>query len=77
MQEMCVQSLGQEDPLEKEMAIHSQCSYLENPMNGRAWQASLHGVTESRTRLNNSHTLNEMFFYKIDKTLTNNLDILA
>ena len=26
MQEMCVQSLGQEDPLEKEMAIH--CSIL-------------------------------------------------
>ena len=23
MQEMCVQSLGQEDPLEKEMATHS------------------------------------------------------
>ena len=23
MQETCVQSLGQEDPLEKEMAIHS------------------------------------------------------
>ena len=34
MWETWVQSLGQEDPLEKEMAPHS-C--LENPMDGRAW----------------------------------------
>ena len=30
-----VQSLGQEDPLEKEMAAHS--SILENPMDSGAW----------------------------------------
>ena len=35
MQETRVQSLGQEDPLEKEMATHSSC--LENPMEGGAW----------------------------------------
>ena len=34
MQETWVQSLGREDPLEKEMATHS-C--LENPMDGGAW----------------------------------------
>ena len=28
-----------------------QYSCLENPMDGGAWQATLHGVTESRTRL--------------------------
>ena len=33
MQETWVQSLGREDPLEKEMATHS-C--LENPMDGGA-----------------------------------------
>ena len=48
MQEMWVQSLGQEDPLEKGIAILSsllgegngtllQYSCLENPMDGGAW----------------------------------------
>ena len=26
-----------------------QCSFLNNPMNRRAWQATVHGVTKSRT----------------------------
>ena len=46
-----VRSLGQEDPLEKEMATHSsilfQYSCLENPIDGGAWQATVHGVSES------------------------------
>ena len=33
MQEIRVQSLGQKDPLEKEMATHC----LENPMDRGAW----------------------------------------
>ena len=28
-----------------------QCSCLENPMDGGAWKAAVHGVAESRTRL--------------------------
>ena len=28
-----------------------QCSCLENPMDGEAWQAVVHGVTQSRTQL--------------------------
>ena len=28
-----------------------QYSYLENPMEGGAWQAAVHGVEKSRTRL--------------------------
>ena len=36
MQETWVRSLGQEDPLEKEMA--TQYSYLENPMDRGAWR---------------------------------------
>ena len=28
-----------------------QYSCLENPMDGGAWQAAVHGVTKSRTRL--------------------------
>ena len=30
-----------------------QYSCLENPMDGGAWWAAVHGVTESRTRLSN------------------------
>ena len=30
-----------------------QYSCLENPMDGEAWQAAVHGVTKSRTRLSN------------------------
>ena len=29
-----------------------QCSCLENPMDGEAWKAAVHGVTEGRTQLN-------------------------
>ena len=52
MKETQVQSLGQEDPLEKEMATHSiilAWSPMGNPMDRGAWQASVHGVTESGT----------------------------
>ena len=46
MQKTRVQSLGWEDPLEKEMATH-QYSCLENPMDRGAWQATVHGVTRA------------------------------
>ena len=49
MQDTWVQSLGQEDPLEKEMATQYSC--LENPMDGGAWWATVHGVAKTRTRL--------------------------
>ena len=47
MQETWVQSLGWEDPLEKEMATQLQYSCLENPVDRGAWQASVHGVAKS------------------------------
>ena len=46
---MWVPSLGQEDPLEEEMATHSGYSCLENPMDRGAWKATVHGVTELDT----------------------------
>ena len=46
MRETWVRTLGREDPLEKAMY-----SCLENPMEGRAWWATVHGVAKSRTRL--------------------------
>ena len=44
MQETRVQSLGCGDPLEKEMATHS---WMENPMDGGAWQTIVHEVAKS------------------------------
>ena len=49
MQETQVQSLGQEDPLEKEIATHSSILAWKNPMNRGAWWATVQGVTESWT----------------------------
>ena len=58
MQETWVQSLGREDPLEKEMANPLQYSCLENPMDRGAWWATVHGVAKSQTQLSYSTTTN-------------------
>ena len=47
MQETRLQSLGGEDPLEKEMATHSTISCKENSIDREAWLATVHGVTKS------------------------------
>ena len=46
---MEVRTLVWDDPLEKENGNPLQYSRLENPMNGGAWQALVHGVTKSWT----------------------------
>ena len=46
---MQVRSLGQEDPLEEEMATHS--SILSGESHGGAWWATVHGVTKCWTEL--------------------------
>ena len=47
MQEIWVRSLGQEDPLQKEMATHSSIfAYLENPMDRAAWWATAQGIAK-------------------------------
>ena len=48
MWETPVRSLGQEDPLEMEMATHSSTLAWKNPMDGGAWWAAVHGVAKSR-----------------------------
>ena len=50
--ETWVLSLNWEDPLEEGMAIHSSIPAWRIPMDKGAWQATLHGVTKSWTRLN-------------------------
>ena len=56
MQETQVQSLGQEDPLEKGKAYPLQNSGLENSMDRGAWQAIIYGVTKIQTQLKDKHT---------------------
>ena len=47
---MWVQSLGQEDPLEEGVAIHSSISCLENPTDRGAWEGySPQGLEEPDT----------------------------
>ena len=50
-QEMPVQSLSREDPLEEEMATHSSILAWRIPMDRGAWGITVHGVAESQTRL--------------------------
>ena len=46
--------LGQEDPLEKEMATHSSILAWKNPMDRGSWWATVQRVTkESDTTLSN------------------------
>ena len=45
------ESLSWEDSLEKETATHSSISCLEISMYGGAWQAIVHEITKSWSRL--------------------------
>ena len=49
MWETWVQSLGWEDPLEGILGNPLQYFCLENPMDGGAWWAIVHGVAELET----------------------------
>ena len=44
---MQVLLLGQEDPLEKEMATHTSIFAWKIPMDRGAWWATVHGATMS------------------------------
>ena len=46
MQEMWVRSLGQEDPVEKEMTAHSSILGWGNPIDRGAWRATVHEVAK-------------------------------
>ena len=56
---MWIQSLDQEDPLEKEMATHSSILAWEIPWTEEPGGARVHGIAKSWTRLSNfTFTLN-------------------
>ena len=52
MQKTQVRSLGGEDPLVKEMATHSNVLAWRIPCTEEPDRAAVHGVTKSRTQLN-------------------------
>ena len=51
MQEIQVQSLGQDDSLEEGMTTHSSILAWRIPVDRGAWQAAVLGVVKSQTRL--------------------------
>ena len=64
MQETWIQFLGQEDSPGEGNGNPLQYSYLENPMDGGAWWATVHRVAKSWTRLSNITSLhidNDLF----------------
>ena len=60
MRETWVQALGWEDPLDEGNGNPFQYSCLENSMDRGAWQATVHGVAKSQTRLSDFTS----FFFK-------------
>ena len=50
MRETQVQSLGQKDHLEKEMATHYSILAWEMPWSGGAWWATVHRVAKEQNR---------------------------
>ena len=52
-----------------------QYSCLENPMDGGAWKAAVHGVTEARTRL--SDFTFTFHFHALEKEMATRSSVLA
>ena len=52
-----------------------QYSCLENPMDGGAWKAAVHGVAEGRTRL--SDFTFTFHFYVVEKEMATHSSVLA
>ena len=73
MRETWVGSLGREDPLEKEMATLSSTRVLENPMDGGAWWATVHGVAKSWTQLSDFTFFLSLTYQKIMRKEWNHL----
>ena len=67
---MCINascSAGNSTPL--------QCSCLENPMDGGAWWAAVHGVSKSRTRLSDFPFT--FHFHALEKAMATHSSVLA
>ena len=60
---MQVQFLGQDDPLEEEMATHSNILAGKNPMDRGTNRVTVHGVAESDTTEHNTPPLLSFQFF--------------
>ena len=56
-------------------SIPLQYSCLENPMDGRAWWASVYGVAQSQTRLSNFPFT--FHFHALEKEMATHSSVLA
>ena len=52
-----------------------QYSYLENPMDGGAWWAAVHGIARSRTRLSDFTLF--FHFHALEKEMATHSSVLA
>ena len=59
----------------EEKAMAPQYSCLENPMDGGAWWAAVHGVAEGRTRL--SYFTFTFHFHALEKEMATHSSVLA
>ena len=59
----------------KAMVTHSSTLCLENPMDGGAWWAAVHGVTESRTQLSDFTFI--FHFHALEKEMAAHPSVLA
>ena len=57
------------------MAPHSSTLNLENPMDGGAWWATVHGVAKSQTRL--SDFTFTFHFHALEKEMASHSSVLA
>ena len=55
--------------------IYNQYSCLENPMDGGAWKAAVHGVAEGRTQL--SDFTSTFHFPALEKEMATHSSVLA
>ena len=68
-----IRSLCWEDPLENGTPLQYSC--LENPMGGGAWQAAVHGVAKSHTRLSDFTFI--FHFHALEKEMATHSSVLA
>ena len=57
------------------MAPHSSTLAWKNPMDEGAWQATVHGVTKSQTRLSNFTFT--FYFHALEKEMATHSSVLA
>ena len=69
---ICLQLMSDK---EQAMATHSSTLCLENPMDGGAWWAAIHGVAGSRTRL--SDFTFTFCFHALEREMATHSSVLA